>query len=770
MTLQRWNFISGVLIATIIITCFGYAQGPEHQQLAPEWPVEAFLQAESRLADGDRDGANAQYIELLEYATKPPTSTRLPSIVAIAFWRLLESFDASETSPEFIFRIADNLLTNKHLTRLFDDVRLQSSGISLSGFAEQIWHSLAFIAWQSEDRPRAVVYLFSTGASSSPSTYGLQDQIESSLKQHPLTSSEREIVDRLLSVYGLRDREYYGGQTSKVALWSAERLIRLRYFSNAVPYLREVLDTAIDPAIRSKAGVNLARIGPRVGIGKGEIIRLLDSAIDDAKLARDENETNDTLIQRALVYDRSPDRSFDRAVADLRRVVTDFPMSEQAGKALYLLARLHEWNDDYNSGMNYYAQAARHIGQTGASSWRESAHFRAALMHYMEGHLDRAILELESLRTVINGDTSSPFYPLTLYWLGRMLSESGQEQSYQTLLRGLAEADPFSFYGIRARMYLNVGTSAPALTWPDPSTTELLREAYQRLFAASNEPSSDDPHVRRLLWAVRTGLYRSSFRSSQRLFSNSSVRFNGSNPDYLDLANLLVPVVIWQTLRHDIIGAEGLRNGFDSRIYVANKLADLGDFSTALIVLAYHGQPLDHRGYLAALYPPAFRETIQVVADQFDAILPELVYSVMRSESRFSLGAMSVTGARGLFQFQPRTFFQLDQRWRLLTEDSQLDMDGYLSDPNLSITLGARWFSEILDNRSGDLVLSVMEHHAGAEKVDRWFNAGLEPRHNGRFANDLDLKVEMARQPATRNFTRDVLGSIWISKIVQMFP
>ena len=133
----------------------------------------------------------------------------------------------------------------------------------------------------------------------------------------------------------------------------------------------------------------------------------------------------------------------------------------------------------------------------------------------------------------------------------------------------------------------------------------------------------------------------------------------------------------------------------------------------------------------------------------------ELLYAVARKESWFSRAAVSSAGALGLFQFLPRTFEVLNERWQLLDGHSgaTVTTEGYLTDALLSIDLGARWFRHLIQVQSGSVVRAIMEHNAGGTAVGNWTNAWeLEERDD-----DVEYMVETARYGQTRIFTRRVL-------------
>jgi len=135
----------------------------------------------------------------------------------------------------------------------------------------------------------------------------------------------------------------------------------------------------------------------------------------------------------------------------------------------------------------------------------------------------------------------------------------------------------------------------------------------------------------------------------------------------------------------------------------------------------------------------------------------------------FYAQAISSSNAKGLFQFVPITFNDLNKKWNLVgnKEWGNVDnMEELLFNEQLSIKLGAKWVKEVLLKKNdGNLVLAVMEHNAGHGPVKgwktKWQNEGRE--------NDVEYMIETAGYPASRNLARSVLTDIAIVESTDIF-
>ena len=114
-----------------------------------------------------------------------------------------------------------------------------------------------------------------------------------------------------------------------------------------------------------------------------------------------------------------------------------------------------------------------------------------------------------------------------------------------------------------------------------------------------------------------------------------------------------------------------------------------------------------------SMYPKDFSEYVEKYAADYE-VPPEVVYALIRTESRFDSGAVSSAGAVGLMQMMPDTF-----RW--LTDEILFDHfeDGMLYDPETNIRYGTYYLSRLYA-RYGDWSLCLAAYNAGIGRVDTW--------------------------------------------------
>jgi soluble lytic murein transglycosylase-like protein len=123
----------------------------------------------------------------------------------------------------------------------------------------------------------------------------------------------------------------------------------------------------------------------------------------------------------------------------------------------------------------------------------------------------------------------------------------------------------------------------------------------------------------------------------------------------------------------------------------------------------------------------------------------DLLYAVMRQESRFDREAASPAAARGLMQL---TLPAAGEAARELNEEPPAYSDLY--DPARSIRLGARTLRSLLDRFGGDAALAASGYNAGAGQSVLWSGGSARP------AEALLAAISYAE---TRTYVRRVLAN-----------
>ena len=113
-----------------------------------------------------------------------------------------------------------------------------------------------------------------------------------------------------------------------------------------------------------------------------------------------------------------------------------------------------------------------------------------------------------------------------------------------------------------------------------------------------------------------------------------------------------------------------------------------------------------------SLYPLRYSEYVEKYAEEYE-LDPALVYAVIRSESNFDADAQSRSGALGLMQLMPDTFYWLQES----ETDAYSEQD--LFQPDVNIHYGCRYLSMMLE-KYGVLRTALCAYNAGTGTVDGW--------------------------------------------------
>ncbi len=145
---------------------------------------------------------------------------------------------------------------------------------------------------------------------------------------------------------------------------------------------------------------------------------------------------------------------------------------------------------------------------------------------------------------------------------------------------------------------------------------------------------------------------------------------------------------------------------------------------------------------LKTQYPIKYQEYVTVYAEKYK-LEPEMVYAIIRTESKFDPYAVSRTGARGLMQIQEGTAKDCIRELKLtdITPDA-------LFDPEINIQLGCYYFSKLLKQYHGSFINAAAAYNGGPGNVNRW----LKEDANINEAGDL-VKIPF---PETGNYIKRI--------------
>ena len=144
-----------------------------------------------------------------------------------------------------------------------------------------------------------------------------------------------------------------------------------------------------------------------------------------------------------------------------------------------------------------------------------------------------------------------------------------------------------------------------------------------------------------------------------------------------------------------------------------------------------------------SFYPREYRAHVEQYANLY-GMEPNLVYAIIKAESKFSPKAVSSAGAVGLMQIMPKTFSEDICHKIGLSDDTDL-----LFEPEINIQVGVwyftRWYAYY-----GTAEEALAAYNAGIGNVNQWCDNGLVDEYGF-------LDVEQIPFEETKNYVQKVL-------------
>ncbi len=376
--------------------------------------------------------------------------------------------------------------------------------------------------------------------------------------------------------------------------------------------------------------------------------------------------------------------------------------TDTAERARYQAAWILEEEEDWEGA----AEQFRKLFEARDEQILRESVFRHAFAIYRQQRYADAIVAFES------GEKSA-VAPVErgrhAYWRARALSESGEKQKGEALLRILAtnyDAGPYAIFSS-----MRIGRDPfGMLNAPSSGETAHCAGEKERLWErirAADWSKEDAEEVRRAERLARLGLVEYAILESERV-DRAAVR-----------------------------RATGLADGGTPGLF--RYLA--GDLPGAIreTIGASSGRPAG--GLFEQLLYPLAPQYLGDCDGKKSGVDSLVLHAIIRQESLFQYDALSPAGAVGLMQLMPRTAAEVARREKIGKTVRRYD----LLKPELNVTLGAAYFAHLLSTYDGDYMRAVAAYNAGEKAVNRWWK-----RANG----DPAMFLETVTYRETRGYLR----------------
>ena len=141
-----------------------------------------------------------------------------------------------------------------------------------------------------------------------------------------------------------------------------------------------------------------------------------------------------------------------------------------------------------------------------------------------------------------------------------------------------------------------------------------------------------------------------------------------------------------------------------------NKVIKIIAILAILIFAVYWGKTI----ILRMLYKTDYRQYVEKYAEKY-GVEKELLYAVIKVESKFNPNAISKSKAKGLMQIMDSTAKEIAQKNNIeLTDENILD-------PEINIEIGTIYLSQLIE-KYNSVELAIAAYNAGHGNVDKWIS------------------------------------------------
>ncbi|MBI3329482.1 MAG: transglycosylase SLT domain-containing protein, partial [Nitrospinae bacterium] len=499
------------------------------------------------------------------------------------------------------------------------------------------------------------------------------------------------------------ERRFPGGLTLSERLERADRLAEAAECARAMPEVQRLSPDSLPHDLQARA---IARLGlcafklRRYSEAAATLERFRQALVADERAAE-------------ALYVLGAARQRERRMAEAEQVFLQLAAREPAtswnAKALVALGSLYEGRQDTTQAIAAYTQlTTRFPGDDRADEMA----WRIGWLRYGRQLFGAAVGDFA---TAADRFPRSMFVSNALYWQAKALERSGESAQATALYERVAQAYPYTYYGIRA---MEVALArAPLRNAPGDdsiaaNTRVHLAPARKRTVELTLAPAATFHRI--------------------RVEELLALRFMGEARE--ELLHL----------------AKRLGEGFPEQMFLARLYLALGLTSQAIralnAVLASltPSERLDlPDAFWKLLFPQFYWEAIQDGA-RLTQLDPLLVMGVIRQESAFNPRAISRSDARGLMQLLPSTGQEIFQRLGLGAFRGDV-----LFDPRINVRLGTHYLARLATAHQGNLIPTLAAYNAGPTRVKRWLQ-------EVRFA-DWDEFIENLPFEETRGYVKNVL-------------
>lgn len=373
-----------------------------------------------------------------------------------------------------------------------------------------------------------------------------------------------------------------------------------------------------------------------------------------------------------LLESKRPDEGEVLAVLD--RMRKSAPDSNWFSEALLATGNMYLLENRLTDAARYYGELAERFPSTERGAY---AHWKSAWMHYRAGNDAEAKRRFERQVELFpaSGEASA-----ALYWRGRMAEDDGDLPRARAYYEMLSSRYRNLYYAVMARERLK--GIKPTKPFTD-SVLARVRPAPPARTVADHEVPAGNARAQKALLLQNAAMYDFAVKELQ-------VAADGGRAPW---ATLQIARMFRETEGHH-------------RAMRVLKSAVPGYFSMQVDDLP--------REVWEFLFPKVYWDELSkhASANGLDAFT---VASLIRQESEFNRYAVSRANAYGLMQLLPGTARSVAREVKLRGFHT-----GRLTEPDVNLQLGMRYFKNMLQEFDGTLEYALAAYNAGPHRVVKW--------------------------------------------------
>lgn len=410
--------------------------------------------------------------------------------------------------------------------------------------------------------------------------------------------------------------------------------------------------------------------------------------------------------------------------------VSNARTSPDAPDYLFEAARVYERNDDLEKAAQTWE---RMMDEYPSAEKSYEGLFLAGITNYRLGRNEDALKIFQRLLVLA---TTVSDKARAYLWIGKCYQAQGKADDAGNAFYAGEQADPTDYYGIRSGQLLDGSSLFETaktfdlgydLDYERPEGETWLRSTFNIPAETDLSDMGDlknNPRIQRMQAYWELSLFSQAVNEADLLRGE----LQGDVPNLYRLMNYLLDLDLYQPA---IYTCRDILN-----------LAALDDLSSLTVPIFF----------THVRFGAYFREMIVQSANDY-SIPPLLFYALVRQESMFNPFISSSAGAMGLAQIMPATG---KENVDLLNWPDRYDTPDLLRG-EVSIELGAFYFSRMLKYLQGDTQAALVAYNAGAGNAESWKELS---------GGDPDLFLEVIRTQETRDYLMQITEFLNIYELV----